>query len=527
MMLNKSTLVLIALLIFASIPSVNALFTSTLYSGTVQAGDNISAESTNFTVGALGATGPDGPQRLILESASRSFYIDKGACEQLRSPFENLYACYLSSEYGTPDPLFIRRFKLSISISKLLARMELDRKIENKLLLVGESSKVISTFRNIGDRKAENVIFKDNIPKEIGVTITNGVCHQEGNSIIWTGEMSPDAEISCSYTIKANTPIKYRSVAEISYFDGRENEFEDHKSTITVQNFSLVSKFNLSHSEVELYQRVNLTVNLSNNNDDYSIKIAPIQITVPIGLRIRQTSGGATILEQRIIKSISLGPEESAQFVVELEAKRIGNYTIKEDVRYQINNQQIDVTDINSLVVGITKLVVDYSKVIMPDGQTQLIATLRNPGKHKFNTVNVQIASDLPIQTSEYNFAALEPQEWIRLVDTLFTPFEEKNYETAIKLSYKAPNGQLITDKFRSIVASDEKEAGTIEEVKQESIESEVSEQEPQVKLMITEEVTTPEIAMNAPIPRAAVIIINIVLIILIILSIKYLQDKK
>ncbi|MEK6876043.1 MAG: hypothetical protein AABX63_01420, partial [Nanoarchaeota archaeon] len=248
---------------------------------------------------------------------------------------------------------------------------------------------------------------------------------------------------------------------------------------------SLKISSELKKSKFDIDESLNLTINVENINDQYELRVTTFNIKIPGNILIIKKPKDMTKNSQVLSWSGNLIPEEKKSFVMELQARRTGNYTVAAEASYKISKflrsagykSQIEVS------CDCPYIYRELSPEAYAPGQKILLrAFLINPDNSRsFSNIKLNYVTSVPeLQGFSATYTEIKPKESIEIFDSSFNAPELGNvYHFNISAAYESKNNEAFFEKESIVIKvpsqvtdkpEDEQEQTEEEEVLEESI---------------------------------------------------------
>ena len=427
-------------------PSVYSVAREEVYSGTLYSGDSFNVSGEDYSIYYTDIDGDRTDNRIQVDLPSgTSIILQQGLCEGAG----NREICFDSIEFWYRNyTLYKNIYNVKIIVYEKLALMELERTVERKTLLLEETTAISSVLRNTGDRSAFEVEFKDPFPEEFDIIQVDG-CLIDDEGIFWKGTVDKNDEKECTYTIKAKNSTKFRSEAELSYFNGLETaELESDSETITVPEASLGVNIFAADSSLEINEETNISVVLE-NRDESSLYVAWFSVEVPAELKVvsRERRLRAEGLLYRWTGKIE--PLEKMDFTFILKAVKTGDKPVSVRAEYVENNIRKKILLEHPFEVKLPAL--ELSPILTKERAAEgedidISARITNPSNTAaYKDIKLLIESPLLDEPHYESWGQLNQKDSVKMPDmaiSLPSPSPQSSYNVKFTLTYKSVNNE-------------------------------------------------------------------------------------
>jgi len=152
------------------------------------------------------------------------------------------------------DPLAVT--EMYIRVDSEPAIIEFTRTIAKTDLVIGEETKVEVIMENLGMMDATEVEFEDDFPDDFKVSEVSG-CTLDDNEVTWNGIIRMGAEIKCEYTLTGIDSKSFSSRAELSYYNGMDDEKETDSQGLEVKDLPWKLRLTQTDPRSSLLRRCN------------------------------------------------------------------------------------------------------------------------------------------------------------------------------------------------------------------------------------------------------------------------------
>lgn len=367
-----------------------------VYEDYIESGSVISLDSNDYSVFLSN-------NEVRIQSLQKTIEMRLLECEQIA----NVKFCFLDKSND----------KARISVSHLLAELEIDRDIDEQIIKLGQEVKVTVDISNYGDYFVNNLSLTDDFPEEIEVFDESGDCTLTGNTInMFIEKLDVDENLNCEFYIKAKKIVDLGLTARYSYYDGfsKKEEYTPRLQIKSESGFDTAIMVGTNH---DVGDEFNYEIEFSNNND-FNLDIN-VGVILPEGISFVDSSDFEEDDDKKIYYSFELTNDKTIS--MELMAKKPGIYDLITFIEYE--NEKLDVAETKTIKkrinveredLEILTNFEDDTEAAEGGQQVLLDFEIRNPNKD-MNFTNIKInfnKSDVFIEPVQIK---------------LLKPFERKN----------------------------------------------------------------------------------------------------
>lgn len=428
--------------LFASllIPSAFALTQESVFDGSVYPGNiTTTANKLNFTV-FLSSDGLS----VLVKFSDRQFSVDNNSCTH----DEMLNVCYKETELGyydvnKPDPAkgtsYTQIDKAKISVYAITANMNISREIEKGTLWTGETTNVKTSITNIGDNRAENVLFYDNYTASIEVY--SSTCLFNSIKTYWEGSLNAGETKTCYYVLKAVSNVTYNSKATVKYAAGNGNKTAETIAAVIVRDYALQS-FKDYRQSILTGEEQTMNVTLGATSD---IAIFDYTLYLPSGVRLLKSNFTEVNFDNKTVRFYgNMLNGSNRSFYIKYRADYAGEYSIKEEASLRIQDIAFDQRLSRNLPLSIssTPLSITLNKDKILAGKNSIAIFITNPSDSAYYDVEIKISTNLS-KINNISISELSPAGGKEIV----SEFDAAggNYTIEVSAYYKSSNGQVLT----------------------------------------------------------------------------------
>ncbi len=432
---------------------------ATSFSGWIYSGESVTYNNREFILN-LNAQG----DQLWVISEGQQAFIGEGKCKDML-PY---IICFNQSLYMSSE----EQYKGQVTLGIRAASLSISREFSNTLLEVGEEFEVEVLIENTGDEKASDITYADVFPDAFEVYSCTS-CDIHGQMVVWQGSLEKDRDATFSYLVRAVDQADVKLKARMTYFDGY-SEQEDYSDEVELETVHLlVSEVSASLDEVELGDRFDLTVNISNTGTD-RVGIESLSIYVPSGLEVMDYDDHLTRSGNLYMWSGNIDEEESRDFVLYLRAVREGFSTILLTGVGLADQAQFDIEEELQLEVEGKELTLTTNVEngdVFDEGEelTLYFFALNYNSSLSFSSLVPSFTTEL-FPTDVDSIASVPPNVSKKLHEvTIILPHVESatSYKIYLNLSYQ--------DEFGKAISSDIERAVTVDPIQDLSISQSLS----------------------------------------------------
>jgi len=431
-------------------PSAYSISEDLIYSGTVEDKDtiNISNSLFEFRIDSVSS-------KVYVEIDVSAIIIENGECKIK----DKLDICIKNVSFSYRNyTAWYDVYKATVDVYQIKSTIDATQTIGQNNLLIDEETTAELDIENTADVVAEDVTATIKIPPSILVTEAEG-CKKTLDSIVFNADVYPMQIKKCTYKIQGIFGDDFELTANITYFDGIE-EKSATSNTISgkVYNHSLRISFKLNKTDFDIQEKLNLTIDIENTNDDYDLHITTLSIKIPEKLLLLKTPQGTNSNSRLIGWSGTLAPKEKKSFILELQGLVTGNYSVLTEASYKIS--KFSRTAENTANIGVycdcPYISHDFSQQIaVPDQRVGLKALIINPNSiHHFRNIKLSYLTDIPnIQDFSTAYSQISPLESIKIFDSsITTPPLKEIYHFNITAIYESSSNQIFVVKKNLII---------------------------------------------------------------------------
>ncbi|MBU1975865.1 MAG: hypothetical protein KKG59_05665 [Nanoarchaeota archaeon] len=344
---------------------------------------------------------------------------------------------------------------LNIQIYKVGPDISVTRESEQGTTLnIDEESKIGIKLENIGDRRANDVVYQEIPPLIIDSYSASGLNVYFLDSIKYfeyTGNMQPEDIRKFGYKIKPVSYEEFKIPATLTYLYEGET-YEDDVSDLSIEvKTPYEFATGLSPAKRGLNEPTMLTVSFG-NDDDYRSMIGTIRLSIPKELDIISRPSGVNKKGDFYYFKMELNPEESYSFEVPLRGGATGSYDITIYGDFDFNGDLFSDKDTKTLEIAATQLnpkirLIDPS--VESGTEIRLVAELEN--KDKVNSyINIEGVVSGPLLQNPIKVSAdeLMPEWTEKYVDEMITaPLTntEREYKFTFTGTYALSSGESFS----------------------------------------------------------------------------------
>ncbi|MBU90342.1 hypothetical protein CMO94_02270 [Candidatus Woesearchaeota archaeon] len=457
-------------------PKAFSIYEELVYSGTVEDKDvvNITGSVFEFRIDSVS-------NKVFVEIDVSGVIIAGGECK-IKDKFDICISNISFSYRNYTDWYDV--YKTLVKVYQIKSTLDITNSIEKSNLLIDEKTTATLSFENTADIVAEDVIATIKIPSSVLVTEVDS-CKKTFENIIFTNDVHPEQIKKCTYKMQGLTADDFELTADISYFDGIE-QINTTSNTISgkVYNYSLKISPKLNKSKFNIREKLDLTVNIENVNDQYDLTITNFNIKIPEKLLLikkpRDTYGNNRVISW----SGTLAPNENKDFLLELQSLITSNYSVPIEASYKIGKFSRTEKKSPNIVVDCDCPYIqhDFSQgIAVPEQRVDLKAFVKNPSPvNDFSNVKINYITNIPnLQNFSVAYTKINPLETIKVFDSsVITPPLNEIYYFNITSIYESASNQVFIVKDNIILEIPHKEEIPIEKESEEQIEEEQQEAE-------------------------------------------------
>ncbi len=434
---DLAVLVVLALSLFITLtPGALSIYGETLYSGSVEDGKTVDVGGMPFT--------------FRVEQVSSKIYAEFNSSAVIVPSFEcrvkgSLNICAKNISFAYTNSNESRDvYKADVEITMIKSKIEASHSISKQSLLIDEEAIAELKVQNIADISAKNLVATIDIPSNLFLGEVEG-CKKLYNRVILADEITPAEIKTCSYKLTGLAAGDFELKPDIAYFDG-VGDVNATSAAVQgkVYNRSLKISPLLNKSSFDIGEKFNLTLNIENTNEEYTLDISLMNLKLPANLLLlkqpKEFSKNKNILTWRG----SLAPKEAAGFIMELQSYATGNYSIIAESVYKEGKFSRKSEDKLGIEIYCDCPVIQHE--LAPESfessqPVRLTARLSNPNNaQEFSNLGISYKSSIPeIKSGSLNYGKISPLEVIDIMESSFAaPPPGQVYELNITARFKS-----------------------------------------------------------------------------------------
>ena len=340
--------VLLIFLIILATP----VFGKEIYSGTVD-------EDTYFTTDGLNLSARyyESTDKISLHLAHKDQYI----LIDLLSCGDDGDISYCFDDVETEDRevnisggLFLKEVnRITLSVYKRMPEITLDMESEETDLQLNDRTEATITLENVGDKDATDVRFEMTLPDEIELQSTTMT--RLGDKLIWTPRIKKGDMEKATLVFKTNQFSDISLDGVVKYSTGMGTETDEDSLDFTVRTPFNIS-VNLSDSLVEVNERVDLILKITNTDTSESLTINDLKVSFPRDIDIKGIPAGFTVQKNVVTKSLSVSPGRTEELSFRFQSKKKGDYAIKSEGEFIIRGNTFKESSTSQVGIGTSGL---------------------------------------------------------------------------------------------------------------------------------------------------------------------------
>ncbi|MAH33486.1 hypothetical protein CL615_03770 [archaeon] len=508
-MKKRAVFFLIYILFLAAlVPNAFSIYELLVYSGTVEDGDEIVIANKTFEFKIDSRS-----NRAYIEIDVSAAIVESGEC-QIKDGFD---ICIKNVSFSYRNyTIWYDVYKALVEVYQIKSNLDATNTIEQDNLLIGEETTAELAIENTADIVAEDVTALTVIPSYFLVKDVDG-CKKTSDGILFEGNVHPRQIRKCTYKLQALNPGDFKLTSNLTYFDSIEKKsLTSNTINGKIYNYSLKISSKLDKSKSDILEKINLTINIENTNEEHDLDVQTLTIKIPEKLLLlkfpKDTSGNERIISWRG----SLSPGENKSFVLEFKSSVTGNYSVPTEVNYKVDTFPREAKKISEVEVSCVCPYIEHQfskEIYSPKQKTSLKAYLFNPIEaHSFSNVRVSYITNVPnLQDFSKVYSIIHPGQNINIFDSsIIAPELGEEYYLNITSLYKSSGDQVFTVKDNiAIKVSDEEETEPEEKIEMEEEQSEEQKEETQLDAGKLENATEDSIAKEEPSENIPVTTLN------------------
>ncbi len=444
-------------LMLVLIPNVFSIYKESVYSGTVNDRDilNISGTSFEFRI--------DSVSNKLYVAVDASALIIPGRECKIKGSFDICIGNISFSHRNYTD--YIDIYKAVVSIYLIKSKVDIKHTIGISNLLIDEETTAELAIENTADIAAKDVTAAIAIPSHIMVTSAEG-CKKSFETVIFKEDVFPRQIRKCIYKIRGLSGGSFELAANVTYFDGIE-QVNAASTAVSgkVYNQSLKISQQFNKSRIDMGEKVNLTINLENTNDKYSMDVTTFSINMPdsilIVTRPRDASGTGKIISW----SGTLAPKEKKSLLAELQSYMPGNFSIPAEAAYKESNFLRTANSASKLEVYCDCPYISHVfsvPITAPNQETNIAVSITNPSRvYDFKDVRLNYFTNIPfLNDLPTYYIKISPLETIKIFSSSITgPASGEVYHLNITTAYESSANKVFFTKYKIIMKVPESKA--------------------------------------------------------------------
>ena len=397
-----------------------------------------------------------GEHIIVVENGTCIDKVNRSFClADLKYPPEDLHKEYDSDDY-----------EYKVQIWYYLANLSINKDIEDKELLIGESIRVEVELKNDGSIPASGVYFKDvyfsDSYPDFFISNVVGGCTYSKHNITWTGSLKPTQVKRCSYDLKAVKATTFSSVARAVYFVGIGNRTRTTESmTITVPEYEIKTNRSVNATSVNVGEEIQYNATISNIVGDRKFNTVKFAAFLPEGVEAISYEGWDSYLGNILRWTGSLEENESKNFSSILKISYGGENTIRTNLNYNVAEIIRIIDEYDNVTGQIDHLQLNY--ISLPNSLTEgklgsLSVNLINPSSvHEFKNIKSRITTNLPKSFEERSFDDIGKHRFVNVLNTtIAAPAVEDitHYKINFDIEYETEYGRCCESTGQSKLLS-------------------------------------------------------------------------
>lgn len=457
-------LVMVIFLLFV-LPTVSA---TSFYHGWVYPGDTFKVRDEIFSVSSASTA-----YKVLLDGGGKEYLINYNDCSPSEDGFSKY--CYEQSDYmacqdksykcpDDPDredepefwccPYDVSHISYEagkavwgvyLAFYDVTPVLTVKRSVEYSTLPIGESAKVLLTFKNDGEKSISNALYSEYVPENFSISAPISDFKQNGQMLTSKISLNPGQTKKLIYTVtpKAYTVGKFTGNLSYEYM-GEEFNTATSTSTITVP-IPYIIKSTLEPTTITIGQKATYTYKLTNNDKQQSMD-ATINF-----------SGLEQLGEKPQNWHGTLEKGESKTITLSLEPHLVGTYPIVTNTTMIANEKLFNVGEKKSLTVSLKAPTPELrlsSKTVESGKVFTLRVLLKNSGEAKLKDVLLKLTSSASsIAPRTYKVVSVAPGEYPLVAElNLTAPEGDSKLTFTLTGTYKSIYDELFTLAKKSAV---------------------------------------------------------------------------
>ncbi len=452
------------------IPNAFSIYKESVYSGTVNDRGtlNISGTSFEFRIDSVSS-------KVYVEIDISALIIPSRECK-IKDSF-NICIGNVSFSYRNYTE-YIDIYKAVVDIYRIKSKIDIKHTIGISNILIDEETTAERAIENTADIAANDVTAVISIPINLLVIGAEG-CAKTSNSMIFKNDVFPRQVRKCIYKLKGLRGGNFELAANVTYFDGTEQVNAASGAVsgkVYNQSLKIIQQFN--KSRIDIGEKVNLTINLENTNDKYSIDVTTFSINMPDNVllveRPKDTSGNDRIISW----SGTLAPKEKKGFVAELQSYLPENFSIPAEAAYKESRFMRAANSASKLEVYCdcpSLSHVSSVPITAPNQKTNIAISITNPSKvYDFKDIRLNYFKNIPfLDDLPTYYPKISPLETIKIFSSSITgPDSGEVYHLNITAAYESSANKVFFTKYKISMKVPESKAAE-EEIKEKEIKPE------------------------------------------------------
>ncbi len=336
-------------------------------------------------------------------------------------------------------------------------RLNITRKIDNNILIVGEEAEFTVDIYNKGELDADDVSYLDIFPENVVVKTSSG-CQHTGSKVYYNGDVLAGSYVSCRYTIKTTAPVDSNTIASVTYSDSF-TDVTNYSSAIRLYSTEILRvNTSVDNSTMQIDETTYFRMNITNVGEQ-EVEIGSLVVNIPAGLQV--LSDNMVKINERNYKwSGGLDDNESKLIVFKLKAVKLKGSEILANIEYKVDNERYEINNIKESVFvedrGVTlDSNIDDGQRIDANTEQTISIYVRNENNYSdIKNLILRLNSTL-FPYDEYKLSTLGEEARAKVASvTLKMPDVEstQTYKFTANLTYQTEYGDTNSEKIERTI---------------------------------------------------------------------------
>ena len=410
------------------------VYAEELFSGTVDDGAYFQAGEYNSTIKYS-----KGNDKAVLTVGEITRILEVGECfeeQGIKGCFDS--ATLDDNGYAT---------SITVTVSTLGPSIVLTRTFSETAVSIGQYIDVTVTLTNEGEQSARDVTFRDAYPS------TFQVSGSQGNTITWSGRITPGDSEHISYKLLALSETEFTSKATATYTASDKLKTVTDSEELSIEKpYSFTAT--LLPKSPKKAQKATYNLTIDNSEGEDPIKVSNLVIETSSQVEILSSSAELKKDGTHLTYTgtIDKGAHKSLQ--VQVSSNRVGEHFVATNATIQIGTQRYEESLLSKFGIGITKItpLINISPGNPKSGDDiKVVVYLENTGDEEISGIDAKIDSSLFSEEIINEKVAKGKKEEV-LKKTLLAPDVESKTTYTIQIIGSYTKDQTFTFKASSDV---------------------------------------------------------------------------